>query len=712
MSARAGRAAAAAAGLTALVALVATALFLTQGSPTTQLAGEITEGGLLAAAICAAVFGLGTVLVAWQEPRHPILLPLVVTSALWSTSQLSDLYVRVGLDAADPWPGMTFALWYLLRFTALIGVGLAWLLCTFPDGRFAPGRWGLAARLGVGLMLAQVLLYVVTPFSVVDPDFRAPPGVDLDPTTIPALGEVLGEAGGVFRLVLVGALLGPMGSVVARYRRSSGLERDRMRWLAWSVLAAAVVNTLWLLTGLEDDVLLVITFTLPVLAIVVGVVRPQVVAVDRLLSATAVYGALSVLIVGLDLVALSTLTSLVGDRLGQREVVLTVLLVTGLLYNPLRQALTVWVRRWMLGRRDEPYDVVARLAGELERADDGGSQLSAVAAAVARAFGIGYVRVEVEHDGSWLVAEHGRRPGEERQLPITYQGSEVGRLVLPAGGIRGRLSPRDERLLGDLVRQAAIAARATQLAELLQGHREQLVLAREEELRRVRRDLHDGLGPALGGAVFQLESARLLATRDPSAADRSLAATGAHLAEVLREVRRLVDDLRPPLLDELGLPAALEELVALVVPGGPAVRLAVASLPPLPAAVEVAAYRIVGEALTNVVRHAQARTCRVRLAVAEAPRGGSHLVVEVLDDGRGVAPGTAAGIGLGSLRERAAELGGQTEVACPPEGGTRVRATIPVGPPPEPPPEPANTAAPVPTPVSTPVPEPAGGTRP
>jgi signal transduction histidine kinase len=331
----------------------------------------------------------------------------------------------------------------------------------------------------------------------------------------------------------------------------------------------------------------------------------------------------------------------------------------------------VTVRRWALGERAAPYDVVAGLASALETADEGSEQLAAVARAVAGAFGVRFVAVEVDRGGGErLVASYGERPGQVRTLPISYRGTEVGRLVLPSRGVRSRLSGRDEQLLGDLVRQAATAARTSRLADELQESRERLVVAREEERRRIRRDLHDGLGPAMSGVVFQVESARLLVDRDPERAKESLAATAAHVQEVVADVRRLVHDLRPPALDDRGLVGALGQLAeSLPVE----VELEADDLPALPAAVEVAAYRIAAEALTNVVRHARAEHACVHLGVR-----GADLLVEVRDDGVGVPPDVEAGVGLLSLRERAAELGGRTEVTCPEGGGTRVRARLPL----------------------------------
>jgi two-component system, NarL family, sensor kinase len=268
------------------------------------------------------------------------------------------------------------------------------------------------------------------------------------------------------------------------------------------------------------------------------------------------------------------------------------------------------------------------------------------------------------------VATHGDPPGQTRTLPITYREATVGRLVLPARGLRSRLTGRDEELLGDLVRQAATAARASRMADELQEGRERMVLAREEERRRIRRDLHDGLGPALAGVVFRLESARLLVDRDPDAARAQLGETSAQVQEVVADVRRLVHDLRPPALDDRGLVGALTQLAehqpfrATVEAQG---------FTTLPAAVEVAAYRIAAEALSNAARHARAGSCRVRLVLADGA-----LEVEVEDDGRGIDPDRQVGVGLLSMRERAEELGGHSEVTCPPGGGTLVRARLPL----------------------------------
>lgn len=478
-------------------------------------------------------------------------------------------------------------------------------------------------------------------------------------------------------LVTVVGVLVSMASVVVRYRRAAGLERDRMRWLLWSVVVMAAVIGLSAFTdvGALRDLTIFVIASLPAVSMTIGIVRPGLVPVRDLLSTTVVLAVLSGVLVAVDLVAVMLFDRLLGDTLEERQVVVLVLVLTVLLYGPLRLRLAAVVRRLVFGERDRPYDVVAGLATALEQADEGPEQLAVVADAVASAFGVGYVRVEVDRpSGERLAATHGSAPGEVRALPITYRGHEVGRVLLPARGLRTRLSRRDEQLLADLVRQAATAARTSRLADELQDSRERLVVAREEERRRIRRDLHDGLGPSLSGVVYQLESARLLVDKDPEAAKQTIGGLSGHVQDVVADVRRLVHDLRPPALDDRGLVGALTQQAERITgSGGPQVTVEAAELGALPAAVEVAAYRIAGEALTNVARHARARRATVRLQ-----RDDRDLLVEVADDGTGIAAEAQAGVGLVSLRERAAELGGRSEVTCPATGGTVVRAWLPL----------------------------------
>ena len=628
-----------------------------------------------ATALTGVLLGVLAALILVRDRHQGLGWALAWFGIFWSLDGIAESYVRLGLDTDHPLPGMTFAVWFLLRFTALLPTTIAVILLLFPTGRFLSGRWGTAGRASLVVMVVAALTYVVMPSGGFD-DGRLPPGTDPDPTTIDALAPYGDAMISVALAASFVAFVVPMLTVVVRHRRSRGVERARMRWLLWSVLTMTLTisATLLLDLGWFENVLLFVSVNLAPVAMTVAVLNPSLVSIEDLLGRTLVYGGLSVIILGIDLTVLAGLALLLDDALAQRQVVLVALLLSVVLYGPLRARLWAAVRRLMLGDRDNPYDVVAGLASSLESADEGPGQLAAVARVVASTFGVGFVSVEVDRaGGERLIATHGDRPAETRTLPITYRDSEVGRLVLPARGLRSRLSRRDEQLLGDLVRQAATAARTSRLADELQDHREQLVVAREEERRRIRRDLHDGLGPSLSGVVFQLESARLLVDRDPETAKSQLGTTSAHVRDVVADVRRLVHELRPPALDDRGLVGALAQQAELLSAAGTTTRVEAADLGALPAAVEVAAYRIVGEALTNVGRHAAAATCTIRLADL-----GGELLVEVADDGVGIAVDAAAGVGLVSLRERAAELGGRSAVTCPGSGGTVVRAWLPL----------------------------------
>ncbi|MFB9730936.1 GAF domain-containing sensor histidine kinase [Ornithinimicrobium kibberense] len=608
-----------------------------------------------------------------RDPRQGFGWALAWLGCFWALDGLSQSWVRYAVGYDESLPGSNLALWFLNRVGAFLPVTVALLLLLFPTGRFLPGRWRVVSwTAAVGMVLAALFIVVAPARDV--PDVEAP-GVDVDFGAIALPARLVDVALPLTIVASVVGLVVAMVTVVVRYRRSLGLERDRMRWLLWSVMAmGALIALSFLALGPLQDVAVILLMALPAAAMTIAIVDPTLVSIEELLGRTLVYGALGAVIVGVDLLGLGLLATVLGDRLDQRQAVVAVVVLTALVYLPLRGWLSRWVRRLMLGSRANRYDAVSGLAATLETTDEGSEQLAAVARAVADAFRVPFVSVDVDRGGGErLVTTVGKRPAETRSLPISYRGEAVGRLVLPARGLRSRLTARDEELLGDLVRQAATAARSSRLAEELQASRERLVLAREEERRRIRRDLHDGLGPALGGVVFQLESARLLLDREPEQAKEQLAATSTLVQDVVADVRRLVHDLRPPALDDRGLVGALTQQAERMSATGPVTTVTADDLGALPAAVEVAAYRIVGEALTNVTRHARARRAEVRLAVADGA-----LAVTVRDDGLGIPDDTESGVGLLSMRERAAELGGTAEVTCPPDGGTLVRAVLPL----------------------------------
>jgi signal transduction histidine kinase len=618
-----------------------------------------------------------------RAPRNAVSWVVAGTGLFWAVDGLVSAWLTYAVMSDPPLPGASAAFWFVSRLGAWLLLGLPLLLLLYPDGRLPAGRWRTVSIVSLACTAALPVLLLITPSDIADrrsgqPVPAAYRALDLDPTSLPLPDEVLLPLLQVaFPLVALGVLV-PLAVVAHRLREAAAEDRRRMRWLLW----AGVVDALVMLGALafptstvSYDLALAVGLT--GLAITLGILRPRAVDIDRLLGATLVYGGLAVGVVLLDLAVLAGAGSLLGDSFGKENATLLTLLLVAGVYVPLRAPLWRLVRRWVLGEREDPYRVVSELAWRLERSDGADEQLMAVAGAVADAFRSPYVGVEVDRVGArQLLAEHGERPAAVQSLPISYRGAEVGRLLLPRDGVRASLVSRDERLLADVVRQAAAAAHAGALAAELQQSREQLVTAREEERRRLRRDLHDGLGPSLGAVVLRIDTARNLTTAgNAEEADRLLRQARSDVAAALADVRRLVNDLRPPALDDLGLAGAIRQQAERLLAPRTAVTVEAApDVEALPAAVEVAAYRIASEALANVARHAQAAVCRVDLH-RDADRA---LVLTVTDDGVGIAPAASRGVGLLSLRERAAELGGSCSVQSPSDGGTVVRAVLPV----------------------------------
>lgn len=277
------------------------------------------------------------------------------------------------------------------------------------------------------------------------------------------------------------------------------------------------------------------------------------------------------------------------------------------------------------------------------------------------------------HQGEWTEEScHDRLPTlPSLSFPLLDQGETVGHLlVVPDEGANLTAEQRD--LLTIIANRAGSAARVVRQAQDLLRARERLVLAREEERRRLRRNLHDTIGPTLAALNLKAGTVRNLIEQDPLAAQEQMNELRQQIQSVITDIRRVVYDLRPPALDELGILLAIREQASQFSTGGLQVIVdAPNHIPVLPAAVEVATYRIVMEALTNVERHAHARLCRIRISVDE------RVNIEVVDDGVGLPANHHPGVGIASMRERVTELGGSCKIESTAEGGTRVLASLP-----------------------------------
>ena len=657
--------------------IVVGCLLLDARSTDAQRALYVSERGVVSGAIGALVGLCGAVILTYR-PKHVVGLVLAATGAFWAFDGFCESYAVVGLHTRPVLPFTGLAYWVVSEAGSLLLVALPLVLVLYPTGRLPEGRWRWVGVAALVMTLALPLSLVLAPDPVIY-DGRLPDEVV---ALLPQIALPLSKAGATVAIHLgqvLTMLAMPLAAatVFARHSRSTGTERTQLRWLLWAAIVCLLAGGVMLLdiNGPVGFAALVLALLATSVSVVIGVVRPGTGDIDALVGGTLVYGGIAALFVLLDLGVLAAAAALLGDRFQERQVTVLVLVLAVAAYGPLRSWLTAQVRRRVLGRRRERYEVVSALAERLEESGGLEEQLPALAASVAEAFRVSFVRVEVlGPGGQGLAATHGSEPSASRSFPISYRGERIGSIALPDGGIRGMLSRRDQVLLVDVVRQAAIAVRSSLLARELQESREQLVLAREEDRRRIRRDLHDGLGPVLGGVAMRLDAAGNAVESDPATAHRLVVQSRAEITEALADVRRLVHGLRPPALDDLGLLAAIEQQADRTRAAGLSVSVRADDVAGLPAAVEVAAYRIVSEALANVARHAHATVCTITLVTGRA-----DLELEVRDDGRGIAADVVAGVGLRSLRERAEELGGRYEVVCPPGGGTTVRAWLPVG---------------------------------
>jgi two-component system NarL family sensor kinase len=443
---------------------------------------------------------------------------------------------------------------------------------------------------------------------------------------------------------------------------TGGQARRPLVWLLAAAItltlvgALAVVSTSsWALAGFFTIVPL-----LP-LAAWMGVARPQVVDVRGVISMLAIN-----VTAGLGLFAVIMLvTALWSEATGHEmdSVEITVVAVgCAFLLQPVRRQLRLVSDELLFGIRPDPLAAAGSLASGI--GGDPGDALDAVRSSLV----LPYAVLKVE---GAPVTESGIETDHVATLPLSLNGQCVGELLigLRAGDLR--LPAADAKVLHVAGPLLAQTARAHALASRLQEGREMAANAREDERFRLRRDLHDGLGPRLAAIAFRIGAAQLRLAPGEDAVAEHLARVRSEAVAAIQEIRDLVYGMRPPAIDEVGLVEAIRlQADELRTPDGEALRLDLVAddLRDLPAAVEVAAYRIVTEALTNAARHSGSVLADARLV-----RANGALDVEVRDGGATTGP-WRPGVGIASMRERAQELGGTLTIT-----GGYVQATLPLG---------------------------------
>jgi signal transduction histidine kinase len=552
-----------------------------------------------------------------------------------------------------------------------VSLGLL-LFYTFPDGKFSPSwmKW-----VWIGFLPFQFLnnFFYTTPLAF-----------DHWPEPLP-------------QVITLGILATLLYSMFYRYTWVANPEqRQQIKWLfvglaliviiymadysvfriyPWAtngqmLIGIGMPSALWEL--LQGTVWAVAEILLAV-CIAFSVFRYRLWDVDVIINRALVYGALSLFVVLLYV----ALVGILGSFIQARGNLIVSIIATGLIavtVQPIRERLQRGVNRLMYGERDDPITVLARLGHRLETTLAPNAVLPAVVETVAQTLKLPYAAI-LWANGE-VAAEYGKPNGEQVQLPLTYQGEIIGQLAVSPRAIGEAFGPLDLHLLQNIAHQAGAALHAVSLTIELQNARRRLVNALEEERRRLRRDLHDGLGPTLASQGLKLAASQQLIPIDPDLASVLLAQVITQNKATVDDIRRLVYGLRPPALDERGLVEAIRDHVSQS--EAAATQVEVSELPDdfthLPAAVEVAAYRIVLEALTNIIRHAQAKHCTVRFSNEQLTNA---LKVEISDDGIGFSSSARRGVGLHSMRERAEELGGTLQVESGPRG-TGVVALLPI----------------------------------
>lgn len=631
--------------------------------------GMEQAGARVADAVVIAMFVVVGAVVLVHRPGHRIGLLLWAGGALWGFASLVLEHVAARLVEDPARPGLT-----VVAVVALAVRGAGWILVVallpllFPDGHLPSPRWRpalLLAWAGFGLFQLAVLT-APHPLDYRLEGIRNPLG--LPPDWRPAV-DLLPLAGLV--LLVVNALLGFL-AVGSRWRAGDALRRQQIGALALSAAISLLVGV-WIVVDLSEAA---IAFPLAVagvpVAVGVAVLQHDLYDLRHAVNRTIVYGLLTGAVVAVYVAVVAGLGALLTAELTSWLSVLAAAVVA-VVFLPLRDAVQRSVNRVTYGAWDQPAEIVRRLGDRLADAAAPDSTLPAVVEGLAESLRLPYVAV-LGVDGA-VLASRGLPTGPTHDVPLVHQRVEVGALRLT--GVRHGRSVGP--VLGALAHQLAPVVRALELSRELQASRERLVLSREEERRRLRRELHDGLGPALAGLTLRVDTARNTVGTDP-AVERALLSLREDVQEAVADVRRIVEDLRPAALDDLGLVGAIDALARRMGAGPlPVAVQADGVLPPLPAATEVAAYRIAQEAVTNAVRHAGPAAAAVRVRVGTDEGRSLTLVVE--DDGCGRAPATGRpgeGNGLGTMREWAEELGGELAVDHRTGGGTVVRAWLPL----------------------------------
>ena len=452
-------------------------------------------------------------------------------------------------------------------------------------------------------------------------------------------------------------------SLALRMRRARDVERTQLQWLFLGGLVLLVGALLPFSQVVGEAGLAIGLAGFPV-GIGIAMLRAGLFDVELTLNRTVVFGLLTGLVVAVYAGVVYGVQAVApGSHWGVLLVALSALAAAAG-----RDRVQDLVDRWLFGYRHNPYAVVSRVGRQVATASQPVEALQRLVDSLRSALrlpSVAFTNADISVASGTPV--HGNRVVE-----CTALGISVGQLHVGLRAPHEKWSPEQTAAIDEVAARAATLAYAAALVADVARSRGRIVVAREEERRRLRADLHDGVAPSLAGTALQLESlARKLDGEQQEALARRVLDLRDGLRGTVTELRALVHGLRPPVLDQLGLAGALRQLVA--EHDNPSCPADIADLGTPPAAVEVAAYAIASEAFGNALRHSAASRVRVCARIADG-----ELVVAVEDNGIGLPARPRAGVGMVSMRERAAEVGGLLDLFATEGGGTTVRGTLPL----------------------------------
>lgn len=588
-------------------------------------------------------------LVVIQRPTDWLPLFFVLTFAFCSTGASEVRYlVPARFPSLDPW---------IQYIDVPVFFGFVALALLFPDGRFVP-RWSW-------ILLIMPVFDLLTAYR--------PGWTETAPNWLAQIGIFWWDWS---------AFLLPVCLLYRWHVTTDALQLRQIKTLFLGQLPLMFANVFWAVVvylqpgriaqgGLEAMFVylswgLGVTFMLFALFVSVNLddLFDLQVAFDR----TLIYIFLTLMLLGSYLLLVGFISILL-PRGNNAVPALLATAVVAIAFAPLRSGLQRWSHRFIFGERDEPYHFLRRFGSQIGQADSEEALTQSILASVQ--LGLRVPGVSLAIAGSpGLSGSIGKPIGANPEVATVQFGDQkIGALSVARRTPSESFSDQDRMLIHEIARQTGITVHSMLQSDALRQSREQIVNAREEERRRLRRDLHDGIGPSLAALTMQIEHARDLLEHEPARAGVLLDDATEQIRDSIGSIRTIVYDLRPPALDELGLVGAIK-IYASRYDGALLIECALpVSLPQLPAALEVAAYRIVQEGLTNVSRHAGASHAWVRLWV-----GPGELLVVVQDNGMGFLHNSTSGVGLVSMRERTSELGGAFTIESSPHGVTLTAA--------------------------------------